>query len=136
MAKQLWSSGFFGTADEVLAAMLQKSSAERNAVNLAQAVRHAELEAEEDFKQRGKSVLAKITKEQPLSGSWKMQIQAEASRLWMLLVAQDCSPTKNSIKSDLAKWCRGNGVVTERAVHPSADYIYRHVLRTWKPPIG
>jgi hypothetical protein len=67
--------------------------------------------------------------------NWKMSIQMEAARRWRSLLAAGASPTKNGLKRHLAHWCRDNDVKTQRSsIHPDAEYIYRHVLRSWKPP--
>jgi len=70
------------------------------------------------------------------TSNWKLKIQAEAARRWKELVTMGCSPTRNSIKDDLATWCRNNKVTTDGGIFPRADYIYRHVIRAaiWKPP--
>lgn len=67
------------------------------------------------------------------SDNWKMRIQAQAAILWRATIATGATPTKNNIKTDLAKWCRENNVTTDSSIFPSEDYIYRHVLRHWKP---
>jgi len=68
--------------------------------------------------------------------NWKMLVQSQAAVIWKRYKAMNCSPTKNNIKIDLAKWCRENNVVTKSGITPSEDYIYRHVLREWIPPTG
>jgi hypothetical protein len=70
------------------------------------------------------------------TSNWKLKIQAEAARRWKELVTMGCSPTRNSIKDDLATWCRNNEVATDGGIFPRADYIYKHVIRAaiWKPP--
>lgn len=66
--------------------------------------------------------------------NWMLRIQTEAARRWKALRAGDANPTKHNIRVDLAKWCKEIGVMTDRDINPSADYIYRHVLRKWTPP--
>lgn len=80
-------------------------------------------------------VVAKPSKPIP-TNNWKLKIQAEAARSWKELVKTGCSPTRYSIKDDLAKWCRDNEVTTDGGIYPKADYIYKHVLRKaiWKSP--
>lgn len=69
------------------------------------------------------------------SNSWKEHIQAEAERIWLKLLDRQCSPSKNNIKDLLAKWCRQNGVVTDLGKYPTEQYIARHVLANWQPPL-
>jgi hypothetical protein len=83
--------------------------------------------APEQAKSKGENDSLKIT-------NWKLQVQAEAVRMFLKLRAMGCKPTKNSIKDDLAKWCVDKGVKTKSLSHPSAEYIYRHALREWTPP--
>ncbi|PTR15064.1 hypothetical protein C8R31_10491 [Nitrosospira sp. Nsp2] len=71
---------------------------------------------------------------QPVVVHWKMRIQEQAAFLWRKYKAMGSSPTKNSIKGDLAKWCRDNNVISKSGINPSEDYIYRHVLSGWIPP--
>jgi hypothetical protein len=71
---------------------------------------------------------------QPVA-NWKMRIQERAAMLWREHRKMG-SPTKNNIKSDLARWCRENNVTSKHGIFPSEDYIYRHVLKDWKPPTG
>ena len=66
--------------------------------------------------------------------NWMLQVQAQAAILWEKLQKMGCKPTKNSIKDDLAKWCRENNVRTRTQIFPDAAYIYRHALRNWTPP--
>lgn len=68
--------------------------------------------------------------------NWILLIQAEAARRWKMLRDAGANPTKNNIKDDLAKWCQKNSVTTAGGIYPSAEYIYRHVLRKWMPPTG
>jgi hypothetical protein len=78
----------------------------------------------------------KLEDPQPIA-NWKMRIQEQAAILWRQFKKSKCSPTKNSIKGDLAKWCRENNVTTGKSgIFPSETYIYRHVLRGWMPPSG
>lgn len=72
---------------------------------------------------------------QPVA-NWKMRIQAQAAILWRATIATGATPTKNNIKTDLAKWCRENNVTSDSGIFPSQDYIYRHVLRHWSPPMS
>lgn len=80
----------------------------------------------------------KNTTSNPLpTNNWILTIQTEAARHWRQLVTSGCSPTRNNIKEDLAKWCRENNVKTySSGICPTGDYIYRHVISTakWKPP--
>lgn len=78
----------------------------------------------------------KSSAEKNLQTNWKMLIQEQAAILWREYKKMDCSPTKNSIKAELAKWCRENNVATKTGINPSEDYISRHVLRKWTPPTG
>jgi len=71
----------------------------------------------------------------PATNSWILLIQAEAARRWTTLRRSGANPTKLNILDDLARWCRENGVKTRTNINPSAEYIYRHALRTWVPPI-
>ena len=66
--------------------------------------------------------------------NWKMAIQSQAAVIWRKYRSMAANPTKNSIKGDLARWCRDNKIITETGINPSEDYIYRHVLRRWTPP--
>lgn len=68
--------------------------------------------------------------------NWKMRIQAQAAIIWNGYRDIGCSPTKHSIKGDLVKWCREEGVITGTGITPNEDYIYRHVLNGWTPPEG
>lgn len=74
--------------------------------------------------------------EEPETKNWILLIQAEAARRWKLLREAGANPTKNSIKGDLAIWCRESGVLTDGGINPNAEYISRHVLRKWTPPKG
>lgn len=67
---------------------------------------------------------------------WKMRVQAEATTRFKRLRAAGASPTVNSIKDDLAKWCRDNDVKTSGHVFPSSNYLRTHVLsrKHWSPP--
>ncbi len=73
-----------------------------------------------------------------VTNNWKLQVQTEAARLWKDLVNMGCSPTRNSIKDDLARWCRDNKITTDHGISPTGDYIYRHVIRAklWQSPTG
>lgn len=67
--------------------------------------------------------------------NWMLLVQIEAATLWRELKKLDCtSPTRHSIKDDLAKICRKKEIKTDYGIYPAADYIYRHVLRGWTPP--
>jgi len=66
--------------------------------------------------------------------NWKMRIQAEAAIRWRKLRKVGCNPTKHSLKDDLAGWCRTEAIMTNTGINPTAEYIYRHVLRQWTPP--
>lgn len=66
--------------------------------------------------------------------NWMMKVQAEAASRWIQYRKMNCSPTKHSLKDELSKWCRKNGIQTKSKITPSPDYIYRHVLRKWTPP--
>lgn len=68
------------------------------------------------------------------TSNWIMEIQAQAAIEWKKYQDMECNPTKLSIKDDLAKWCREKDIRTSSHINPSAEYIYRHVLRTWTPP--
>lgn len=70
------------------------------------------------------------------TNNWKLKIQAEATQKWKALVNCGCSPTRHSIKDDLATWCRDNKVTTDGGIFPKPDYIYKHVLRKaiWQSP--
>lgn len=68
------------------------------------------------------------------TANWILSIQAEATRMWLILKKAGASPTKNNILNDLAKWCRENEILTPGGIYPSCGYIERHVLRKWKPP--
>jgi hypothetical protein len=70
---------------------------------------------------------------QPVA-NWKMAIQSQAAVIWRQYRAMAANPTKNSIKGDLARWCRDNKITTKTGINPDEDYIYRHVLRGWTPP--
>lgn len=70
------------------------------------------------------------------TSNWKMLVQAEAARHWAALRKDGANPTKFSIKDDLARWCRENGVKTKTGINPNPEYIYRHALRDWVPPTG
>lgn len=69
------------------------------------------------------------------TASWKLRIHAEATRRWRNLRAGGANPTKRSLKDDLATWCREQGIKGETGINPSGEYIYRHVLRYWTPPV-
>jgi len=69
-----------------------------------------------------------------VTSNWILLVQAEAARQWLMRKKMNCSPTKNNIKNDLAKICSEKNIVTDYGIHPTADYIYRHVLRGWTPP--
>ena len=50
---------------------------------------------------------------------WKMRVQAEAAAEWKRLRALSCNPTRQSIRPYLVKWCKANGVKTDRDINPS-----------------
>ncbi|SEN29706.1 hypothetical protein SAMN05216404_103297 [Nitrosospira multiformis] len=66
--------------------------------------------------------------------NWILRVQAQAAIEWKKYQKMQCNPTKHSIKDELARWCKDNNVRTPTHIIPSADYIYRHVLRNWDPP--
>lgn len=68
------------------------------------------------------------------TNNWKMLIQIEAAKRWKALRGSGASPTKFSIRDDLARWCNETGVKTKTGINPSAAYIYRTALRDWTPP--
>ena len=67
--------------------------------------------------------------------NWMMQVQAEAAKRWIRYRKQSANPTKNTLKDELAKWCKTENIRTKSNINPSAEYLYRHVLRRWTPPI-
>jgi len=69
-----------------------------------------------------------------ITANWQMAIQVQAAVIWRKYRAMAANPTKNSIKVELARWCRDNKIITGTGINPSEDYIYRHVLRHWTPP--
>jgi len=90
--------------------------------------------APETQPQKGEQAQEGGENDSPKSTNWKLQVQAEAARMFLKLRAIGCKPTKHSIKDDLAKWCKETGVKTKSLIHPDAEYIYRHALRDWTPP--
>ncbi|MBE0625682.1 MAG: hypothetical protein IH606_12815 [Burkholderiales bacterium] len=68
------------------------------------------------------------------TANWKLRVQTEAARRWAELRKAGANPTKFSIRDDLASWCQQAGVKTKSNINPTAEYIYRHALRAWKPP--
>jgi hypothetical protein len=66
--------------------------------------------------------------------NWKMRVQAEAAIRWRRQRKLECNPTKHALKDELAKWCREKGIKTTGGINPSAEYIYRHALSSWRPP--
>lgn len=75
---------------------------------------------------------AKVEDAKP--ANWILLAQSEAALIWRKSLQLNCSPTKNNIKDDLAKRCREKEIKTDRGIYPAADYLYRHVLRKWRPP--
>jgi hypothetical protein len=73
--------------------------------------------------------------EDKVTSKWILLVQAEAAKHWQNLKGMKCSPTKRNIIDDLAKICREKEIKTDYGIYPSAQYIYRHVLRAWTPPI-
>ena len=67
--------------------------------------------------------------------NWMMQVQAEATARWKRYRAQSAVPTKHNLRDELAKWCRDNDIRTKQGSFPTAQYIARHVLRMWVPPV-
>ncbi len=74
--------------------------------------------------------------EVPILENWIMQIQAEAAKRWRQQRELGCNPTKHSLKDELANWCKEQDIKTKTGITPNTDYIYRHVLRNWTPPIN
>lgn len=91
----------------------------------------------DDVKRAGNKA-ANTPDNQTPTNNWIMKVQAEATRKWKELAGMGCSPTRNSIKDDLANWCRDekNNIKTNYGIFPTAEYIYRHVIRKakWKSP--
>ncbi len=73
--------------------------------------------------------------EAPLE-NWMMQVQEEAAKRWKRQRKSGCNPTRNSLKDELAKWCKETNIRTTSYINPTAEYLYRHVLSTkrWTPP--
>lgn len=69
------------------------------------------------------------------TSSWKLLVQAEAARRWKVLRMSGANPTVYSIRDDLAIWCRDQGIKTKTGINPNPEYIYRHALRGWIPPM-
>jgi len=92
---------------------------------------------DDDVKRAGNKA-ANTPDNQTPTKNWILKVQAEATRKWEELVEMGCSPTRNNIKDDLATWCRdeNNNIKTDYGIFPTAEYIYRHVIRKaiWKPP--
>lgn len=76
--------------------------------------------------------MSKVSEDLP---NWKAKVQAEAASRWRRQISYGATPTKNSLKDELSKWCRENKVFTNYGVPPRGEYIARHVLKDWKPPI-
>lgn len=72
----------------------------------------------------------------PAAPNWKMRVQAEATELFLRLLASGANPTPHSILDSMAQWCRDNEVKTDTNINPSANYLRTHVLggRHWSPP--
>ncbi len=73
--------------------------------------------------------------QKPETRNWKMLVQMEAARLVKALRDSGARPSPYSIRHDIARWCQENNVKGAAGSFPSADYIYRHCLRGWKPPV-
>jgi hypothetical protein len=54
--------------------------------------------------------------------NWKMQVQVEATALFLRYYRAGANPTISSTKEDLSKWCRANGVLTDSGIVPSGEY--------------
>ena len=79
---------------------------------------------------------ANLKQNAAVKGNWKMQIQAEAFRLFKALRANGSSPSVHSILPTLASWCRTNNIKTDGGIFPSEGYLRTHVLggKHWSPP--
>lgn len=67
----------------------------------------------------------------------KKLIHQEATRLFISGYEQGTQPSVNNIKVKLAAYCREHDVTTVSGIHPSADYIQKHILskkQGWTPP--
>ena len=66
------------------------------------------------------------------------RIQQEATKLCLRAYDQGTQPSANNIKDKLAEYCRENDVTTVSGIHPSADYIQKHILskkQGWTLPL-
>jgi len=72
----------------------------------------------------------------PAVPNWKMRVQAEATELFLRLLASGANPTPHSILDSMAQWCRDNEIKTATNINPSANYLRTHVLggKHWPPP--
>ncbi|QRX83269.1 hypothetical protein [Glaciimonas sp. PAMC28666] len=70
------------------------------------------------------------------TSNWIMRAQEGATKIWRFHKKNGCNPTKNSIRGDVADWCKlpENEVKTNGGNYPDREYIARHVLRYWTPP--
>lgn len=64
----------------------------------------------------------------PAVANWKMRIQAEATELFLRLLASGANPTPHSLVKPMAQWCRDNEIRTDGNINPSEGYIRTHVL--------
>jgi hypothetical protein len=55
-------------------------------------------------------------------------IQKEATRFCLHAYALGTQPSVNNIKDQMVKWCVSNDVKTVSGIHPSANYIQKHIL--------
>lgn len=66
------------------------------------------------------------------------RIHQEATNLFVRAYGQGTEPSVNNIKDKLAAYCREHDVTTVSGIHPSADYIQKHILskkQGWTPPL-
>lgn len=98
-------------------------------------IEHADNEAQESAAPKG-GAGGTAAIEETETKNWMLLIQAEAAKRWKSLRGAGANPTKNNIKGDLATWCKETNVLTDGGINPTAEYIYRHVLRKWEPPKG
>ncbi len=75
----------------------------------------------------------------PALPNWKMRVQAEATELFIRLLASGANPTPHSILDSLVTWCRDNEIKTagkNGGINPSNGYLRTHVLGGghWTPP--
>ena len=77
----------------------------------------------------------KMENDEPLStANWILLVQAEATKRWRVLRKSGASPTKNSIKGDLVKWCNNEKIKTGTGISVSGENLYKFALRPWTPP--